>query len=162
MIPPERSSKPFRVAAESDWFGAALLYLNGRFDCKVSAKDTGGDLCIYDTFRTTRGGPPLHFHHDQDEWFFVREGEFIFQIGDDTFRLKAGDSIFGPRRVPHAFANITEKGTLMIAYQPAGTIEQFFLDGSLLTTPPTPVELQALFRKHRLEIVGPPLKVDLP
>jgi mannose-6-phosphate isomerase-like protein (cupin superfamily) len=156
----KRPTKGFRVAAEGDRFGTALFYLNGRFDCKVSAKDTGGDLCIYDTIRTSRGGPPLHIHHDQDEWFFVREGEFVFQIGDDRFRLKAGDSIFGPRKVPHAFANVTEQGKLLIAYQPAGTIEQFFLDGSRFMAPPTPAELQALYRKHRLEIVGAPLKVD--
>ena len=84
----------------------------------------------------------------------------MFQVGDDTFRLGAGDSVFGPRKVPHAFANVTETGTLMIAYQPAGTIEQFFLDGSLFTAPPTPTELQALYSKHGLEIVGPPLSLD--
>jgi mannose-6-phosphate isomerase-like protein (cupin superfamily) len=155
-----RLGKGFHVSAGSDRFGAKLFYLNGRFDCKVSAKDTAGDLCIYDTFRTTRGGPPLHIHHDQDEWFFVREGQFVFQVGDDTFQLKPGDSVFGPRKVPHAFVNVTETGALMIAYQPAGTIEQFFLDGSLFLAPPTPTELQALYRKHRLEIVGPSLRVD--
>ena len=159
MTGEEQPARGFQVAAEADRFGAALFYLNGRFDCKVSAKDTS-DLCIYDTIRTSRGGPPLHIHHDQDEWFFVREGEFVFQIGDDRFRLKPGDSVFGPRKVPHAFANLTELGKLMIVYQPAGTIEQFFLDGSRFTAPPTPAELQALYRKHRLEIVGPPLKVD--
>jgi mannose-6-phosphate isomerase-like protein (cupin superfamily) len=156
----ERPVKAFQVGADADRFGETLRYLNGRFDCKVSAADTGGDLCIYDTFRTGKGGPPLHLHHDQDEWFFVREGEFVFQVGGDRFRLKAGDSLFGPRKVPHAFANVTETGTLMIAYQPAGTIEQFFLDGSLIANPPTATELQALYRKHRLEIVGPPLRVD--
>jgi mannose-6-phosphate isomerase-like protein (cupin superfamily) len=152
-----RLGKSFHVAAGGDRFGAGLFYLNGRFDCKVSSKDTKGNLCIYDTFRTTSGGPPLHVHHDQDEWFFVREGQFVFRVGDDTFQLNPGDSAFGPRKVPHAFVNVTETGTLMIAYQPAGTIEQFFLDGSLLSAPPTPAELQALYRRHGLEIVGDPL-----
>jgi mannose-6-phosphate isomerase-like protein (cupin superfamily) len=157
---PKRRSQGFLVAADGDRSDAALFFLNGRFDCKVSAEDTGGDLCIYDTIRTSRGGPPLHVHHDQDEWFFVREGEFVFQIGEDRFRLRAGDSVFGPRKVPHAFANVTEQGKLMIVYQPAGTIEQFFLDGSRFATPPTPAELQELYLKHGLEIVGPPLQAD--
>jgi Cupin domain len=64
------------------------------------------------------------------EWFFARDGEFVFQVGEDVFRLKAGDSIFGPRNVPHAFANISDTGRLMIVYQPAGAIEQFFLNAS--------------------------------
>jgi mannose-6-phosphate isomerase-like protein (cupin superfamily) len=154
-----RLTKGVQVNAGNDRFGEALLFLNGRFDCKVSARDSGGGLCIYDTIRTSKGGPPLHFHHLQDEWFFVREGDFLFQVGADTFQLTAGDCILGPRKVPHAFANISDTGKLMIIYQPAGTIEQFFLDGSRLRNP-TPSDLQALYRAHGLEIVGLPLKVD--
>jgi mannose-6-phosphate isomerase-like protein (cupin superfamily) len=151
-------AKAVPVGADEDRFGEAVLFINGRFDCKVSAKDTNGDLCIYDTMRTEKGGPPLHIHHDQDEWFFVREGEFIFRVGEDTFRLKEGDSLFAPRKVPHAFANVSDSGKLMIAYQPAGTIEQFFQEGSRIKNP-TPAVLQELFRAHAMEIVGPPLKV---
>jgi len=92
--------KAIQVAADNDRFGAELLFLNGRFNCKVSAKETNGDLCIYDTVRTGKGGPPLHLHHAQDEWFLVREGEFLFQVGEDRFRLRAGDSIFAPRESP--------------------------------------------------------------
>jgi len=61
--------------------------------------------------------------------------------------------------VPHAFANVSDTGKLMIAYQPAGTIEQFFNDGSLVKNP-TPAVMQDLFRAHAMEIVGPPIKVD--
>jgi mannose-6-phosphate isomerase-like protein (cupin superfamily) len=152
-------SEGIPVGAGEDRFSKAVLFINGRFDCKVSAKDTNGELCIYDTMRTEKGGPPLHVHHAQDEWFFVREGEFIFQVGEDTFRLKAGDSLFAPRKVPHALANVSDTGKLMIAYQPAGTIEQFFQEGSRVKDP-TPAVLQELFRAHAMEIVGAPLKVD--
>jgi len=89
----ERRDEGFQVLCDEDRFGVDLRYLNGRFDCKVSSKDTGGDLCIYDTLRTTKGGPPLHYHRAQDEWFFIREGEFVFQVGANVFRLKAGDSV---------------------------------------------------------------------
>jgi mannose-6-phosphate isomerase-like protein (cupin superfamily) len=159
VVTMHRLSAPVQVTADSDRFGQMLLFANGRFDCKVSAKDTDGNLCIYDTIRTKKGGPPLHYHEKQDEWFFVREGEFLFQIGEDKFRLKAGDSILGPAKVPHAFANVTELGVLMIVFQPAGTMEQFFLDGSRLTNP-SQEDLQALYRAHAMEILGPPLKVD--
>jgi mannose-6-phosphate isomerase-like protein (cupin superfamily) len=151
-----------QVSAGNDRFGRPFLFVVGEtFHCKVSAEDTGGALCIYDTIRTKRGGPPLHYHQNQDEWFFVREGKFLFQVGDDNFRLTAGDSIFAPRKVPHTFANIGEQGILMIAYQPAGTMEQFLLDGSqLLLKNPTHDEWQALNRVHGIEIVGPQLKLD--
>src|SRR5262249_28186136 len=126
--PIERQTKAVHATADCDRFGKVLVFLNGRFDCKVSGKDTAGDFCIYDTVRTKKGGPPLHYHHTQDEWFFVRDGEFLFQVGQDTYQLKAGDSILGPRKVPHAFANLSETGKLMIVYQTAGSIEEFFVN----------------------------------
>jgi hypothetical protein len=89
----------------------------------------------------------------------VREGEFLFQVGEDRFRLRAGDSIFAPRKIPHAFANVSDTGRLMIVYQPAGTIERFFLDASRLTSPP-PSDMQQLYRANGMEIVGPPIKAD--
>ena len=147
------------VPVGNDRFGKPLLFVGGHFHCKVSAQDTSGDLCVYDTIRTKKGGPPLHYHHHQDEWFFVRDGEFLFHVGEDRFRLTTGDSLLAPRKVPHTFANISEPGTLMIVYQPAGTIEQFFLDGGKLLHP-TSDDWQALHRAHGMEIVGPPLTLD--
>lgn len=94
--------KAVKVDARKDRSGRALQFSNWRFDCKVSAEDTAGAYCIYDTARTARGGPPMHVHHSQDEWFLVRDGEFKFVIGDETFQLKPGDTLLGPRGVPHA------------------------------------------------------------
>ncbi|MGV8953862.1 MAG: cupin domain-containing protein [Cypionkella sp.] len=131
-----------------------MTFLNGSFNTKVSAVDTGGALCVIDTVRTGRGGPPLHLHHEQDELFFVQEGEFRFQIGADNFELGPGDFIFGPRRVPHAFVNLSENGRLLIAFQPAGTMEAFFSAG---LRDPRSEEFIALSREHGMEVVGPPL-----
>lgn len=152
-----RSRKAVQVAAGQDRLGKPLFFHGEQFHCKVSAQDTSGDLCVYDTIRK-KGGPPLHFHHHQDEWFFVMNGEFLFQVGDDTFRLTKGNSILGPRTVPHAFASIGDMGRLMIIYQPAGTMEEFFADGSRLMKA-SPEDWQALHRHHGMEIVGPPLKM---
>src|SRR5271165_6183922 len=96
-----RAGKGVRVGAQRDRFGEELLIMGGRFDLKVSGRDTGGDLCIYDTFRESKGGPALHRHHFQDEWFYVIRGEFLVQVGDDTIRLHPGDSALAPRRIPH-------------------------------------------------------------
>ena len=149
------------VTAGNDRFCKPFLFDGGYFQCKVSGADTDGRLCIYETVRKERGGPRLHYHQSQDEWFFVRQGEFLFQIGDDKFRLRAGDSIFAPRKVPHAFANVSDDAALILVYQPAGTMERFFADGSqLLLTNPSPHEWQALCQLHGIENVGPKLNAD--
>jgi hypothetical protein len=55
----------YPVSEGADRFGSPTFFLNGRFDCKVSGQETDGRLCIFDTVRTQRGGPPLHYHYDQ-------------------------------------------------------------------------------------------------
>lgn len=148
---------PFTVRAEEDRFDKPISFLNGRFSCKVSSSDTAGALCIIDTVRVRRGGPPLHFHYEQDEWFLVQEGKFRFQIGDGTYELGPGDSTFGSRKIPHAFLNLSDSGRLLIAFQPAGMMEAFFAHELL---DPRSEEFRELSRRHGMEVVGPPLSLD--
>jgi mannose-6-phosphate isomerase-like protein (cupin superfamily) len=159
----ERTAAGFRVGAGKDRRQEELLVMGGSFDLKVSSRDTGGDLCIYDTIRESKGGPALHYHHFQDEWFYVIRGEFIVRVGDDTFKLQPGDSAFAPRRLPHAFAMTSEgEGQMLVLFQPAGSMEDFFLQMSKLGKEiPKNMEtkLKRLFEEHGMEIVGPPLKV---
>lgn len=156
-----RVNKGFKVEAGKDRFQEELLIMGGQFDCKVSGKDTDGDLCIYDTLRQEKGGPALHLHHNQDEWFYVIKGEFIAKIGEDLLHLTAGDSAFAPRKIPHAFAKISEgEGQMLILFQPAGSMEDYFKQVSNLGGS---IQDQAhgssdLMKTHGMEVVGPPLK----
>lgn len=161
--PAERAGKGFRVGAKQDRYAEELLIMGGRFSLKVSSRDTGGELCIYDTLREQKGGPALHRHHFQDEWFYVIRGEFIVRVGEDTVRLQAGDSAFAPRKIPHTFALTSEGvGQMLVLFQPAGSMEDFFKQMSKLGKDiPKNQEtlLKQLWADHGMEIVGPPLKV---
>jgi mannose-6-phosphate isomerase-like protein (cupin superfamily) len=157
----EAPRREFTVKSGVDRYAEELHVMGGSFDLKVSAKDTGGDLCIYDTIRKTRGGPALHRHFHQDEWFYVVKGEFIVKVGDETAALHPGDSAFGPRRVPHAFASVGEgEGQLLIVFQPAGTMEDYFKQAAAMGSE-IPKERDAmmkeLWERHGMEVLGPPL-----
>ncbi len=159
---PERAGRGFRVCAQKDRYEEELLIMGGRFDLKVSGRDTGGDVCLYDTFRESKGGPALHRHHFQDEWFYVIRGEFIVQVGNDTLGLHPGDSAFAPRKVPHAFAKISEgEGQMLVLFQPAGSMEDFFKQMSKFgkeILPNQEVVMKQLWADHGMEVIGPPLK----
>lgn len=153
----------FKVAAGSDHYQEELKIMGGRFDLKVSAKDTGGSLCIYDTVRYSKGGPALHLHHQQDEWFYVMKGEFLVKCGDDSFTLGPGDSAFAPRGIAHAFANLTDgEARMLVAFQPAGTMEEFFLQMSRIArgipNQEQEAQIKTLWAAHGMQLVGPPLK----
>ncbi|MFN3610274.1 MAG: cupin domain-containing protein [Hyphomonas sp.] len=124
---------------------------------KVSARDTGGAFSLFEYTGRAEGGPPLHVHPDQDEIFFVQEGRYLFQCGPDRSTLEAGDMIFLPRSVPHTFCQISPQGRLLYMYTPAGDMEAFFEALASLEGPPLPAEAGALFARHGMEVVGPPL-----
>ncbi len=129
-------------------------------DRKVSGTDTAGTWSMFEAHWSLKGGPPLHVHQVEDEWFYVIEGAYAVQVGDESFRLMPGDSFLAPRQVPHTYAHVGEgQGRMLIAYQPAGNMEAFFLEMSRLTGPPSPDDALRIFRAHGMEIVGPPLKV---
>ncbi|PSR12893.1 MAG: cupin [Bacteroidetes bacterium] len=127
-------------------------------DLKIAGEDTDGDLAVFEqTGLTKLGGPPLHIHPHQDEWFFVIKGQYLFQVGEDQYSLSAGDTIFLPRNVKHAFIQLSRRGKMIVSYLPAGKMEDFFKVTDAWTQPPTKAEMAKAFSDHDMEIVGPPL-----
>lgn len=127
---------------------------------KVSASDTDGAFTLFEYTGNTQGGPPLHVHMDQDEIFVVREGQYLFQCGEDRTTLGVGDTIFLPRGIPHSFRQMSDLGHLQYMYTPAGDMEAFFAALSRLDDLPSPEIADALFSAHGMTIVGPPLGSD--
>lgn len=124
---------------------------------KVTPQDSNGILIIENTFHE-KGGPARHLHHNQDEWFYAVEGEFIFEIGQEKFRLKPGDSLLAPRKVPHVWAYAGGTGgRILIAFMPAGKMEAFFYEVTKANAMP-PLDPE-LWRAHEMELLGPPLSV---
>ena len=61
-------------------------------------------------------------HPDQDEWLYILDGEFEFEVGGkERFRAGPGESVFLPRGVQHSWISTTLKpGKVLNVYQPAG------------------------------------------
>jgi quercetin dioxygenase-like cupin family protein/heme-degrading monooxygenase HmoA len=93
----------------------------------LSGEVTNNTVCIIGFANAPGAGPTLHYHTLEDEVWYVIEGEFEFQVGENKFRALPGTTVFGPRNVPHAFhyAGETGLGRIIITYTPGG-IEKFF------------------------------------
>ena len=127
---------------------------------KVSGQDTAGGMAIFEQISLSpRRCTPLHVHYRQNEVFYVLEGEYYFQVGDDKYRLKAADSIYLPRKVPLAWTQVAEKEKMVVIFQPAGKMEEFFVVLAALKQEPTPTEMAQIFAAHEMQIVGPPLAI---
>ncbi|MFH2056203.1 MAG: cupin domain-containing protein [bacterium] len=159
-----RTEKGFKVKAGEARFGKHYKMkgvTSNTLDIKISGADTDGDLAVFEqTGLTPKGGPPLHIHPNQDEWFYVIEGEYLFQVGEDKHQMKAGDTIFLPRAVQHAFVQLTEKGRLIVSYLPAGKMEAFFKVTDAWSSPPAAEEIARVFAEHDMKVVGLPLGAE--
>jgi mannose-6-phosphate isomerase-like protein (cupin superfamily) len=135
-----------------------------RMFVKVASADSGGALFMTEQPIDRRGsGPPKHYHEDQDEWFYWLEGEYVVEIGDQRFRLGPGESVLGPRRVPHAFVyDGAGPGRILIGFTPAVRIEAFFRDlekrGQYFGVG-SPEDKELAHRLYGVVNVGPPLKL---
>ncbi len=157
-----RTATGFKIKKDEARFGKRYEMkgiTSNTLDIKISGNDTGGDLVVFEqTGLTPNGGPPLHIHPFQDEWFYIIEGEYLFQVGNEKHSMKAGDTIFLPRNVQHAFMQLSEKGKMVFSFLPAGKMEDFFKETDAWTSPPTVEEIAKVFREHDMIVVGPPLK----
>jgi quercetin dioxygenase-like cupin family protein len=162
----ETASKPYRLASgegiDSDW------WKSGRITVKVAGAETGDAFSQIVTDDPRGSGPPLHLHHNEDETFYVIAGEVTVQVGDERIDLEAGDYLFAPRDIPHAYVVRSERARMLVTASPAG-VEQFFVIHGLPVTgaePPTDAimppkdELARLFADYGCDIVGPPLSLS--
>ena len=135
--------------------------LPGVVDLKVSGSDNDGSFAVFEQTVLAKGaGVPLHFHPEQDEMFYILNGSYRFKVGDEMFDLQTGDSIFLPRKIPHAWMLTSEKGTTHCLVQPAGQLENFFLKLKAIDHVPTPEEVAKISAESGMVVVGPPLKLE--
>lgn len=155
-----RSKKGFKVDSGKDRFNEPIKYRGvNPNDVKISAKDTDGQLSVFEYVGFQKIGPPLHVHFNQDEIFYVVEGEYLFQVDTEKSTLKAGDTIFLPQNVPHTWLQLSDKGKLVYFLQPAGQMEEFFKKMNELKGPPTEELVQQIHQAHGMKIVGPPISL---
>lgn len=151
------------VPAGHSHAGPPLQVGPDRWMLNVPGAVTGEALSVMSWQGHAPGGPPLHLHpdqdqdQDQDEVFLVEDGEYRFQCDGEQFLLRAGDSLFLPRGLPHTFRQLSPTGRLRFLYTPAGRMEDFFAALAKLDGPPTPEAAHTLFAAHGMRVVGPPL-----
>ena len=157
----EQSVRPYMLGREE---GQSVWFLGTLVTVKASHAETGGAFGLIEQVLPPGFAPPRHVHHQEDEAFYVIDGEITFFCGDQTFAARAGTFVFLPKDIPHAFlVGGDQPARLLQLTTPAG-FEQFHVDlgepASSLTLPPPGApniaELLALAPKYNFEVVGPP------
>ena len=87
----------------------------------LDGEQTGGRLTMWLETTPPGGGPPLHFHINDDETFHVLEGRIGFFQNSKWEEVGPGGSVFVPRGQLHTFKNVgNEPSRMLLSTTPAG------------------------------------------
>ncbi len=124
---------------------------------------TGGAFALFIDEVPPNGGPPLHIHHDEDETFYILEGDLVVQVAQERFTVPAGCAAFLPRGVPHTFTNLGSEAARALVILMPGGLERFFAEVEPLVTQAEPdmTAVLTVAAKYGIEAVGPPLAAQM-
>ena len=120
---------------------------------KITPAENGGSYLQFETSHAPGANVPAHFHHQEDEAFYVLAGQYEFLVGETRFIATTGAFAFAPRGTVHAFTNIgQETGRLLITVTPGTQHEGLMREVVTLTEqlrkPPEPSQVAALALKY--------------
>jgi quercetin dioxygenase-like cupin family protein len=145
--------------------GEALWFLGQLVTIKSSSESTAGRVGVTETLAPRGSGSPLHVHHNEDEWFYVIDGELTFWVGGQVITAPAGSFVYGPRGVPHTFIVSSEQARFLLVVEPAGfegfvralgQPAQELVMPPPATEPPDVATMARLAAEYGIEILGPP------
>jgi len=138
------------------WFNGGLVTFY------ALGEDTGGAFTLFEEAIAPQTGALPHVHHEEDQAFYVLEGDHQFVCDGHAFAAEAGSFLYVPRGTVHSYENVgTEPGRLLLLSTPAGGTERIFFElGEPATegSPPPPTEplglgaLRATVQKYGSDI----------
>lgn len=129
-----------------------------RIDVKLRRAQTAGRLSVCEMIVPVGAGAPYHLHDEEDEFFFVVDGEVDVIVDGRALHVAAGQGALGPRGVPHCFQSTGSRTVRMLTVSAPGGLDEFFvelfglLQGSEL---PGAEVLNPLYRRHAMVFLGP-------
>ena len=94
------------------------------------------------------GGPPPHSHQNEDETFFVLEGEYEFLEAGQWRRAAPGHAVQAMRGSVHTFRNVgATTGKMLVFVAPAG-MEKYLEEISVLFMPEDLSRLLAISERY--------------
>jgi quercetin dioxygenase-like cupin family protein len=152
--------------------GPATWAMASLFERLASATETGGAFAMSLVTQPPGIATPLHVHTREAEAFYLLEGTMTYQAGEELYRLSAGDFIYLPKGVPHAFRITGESPVRFLGLVVPGGLMGLYDDVGLPATDrrlpgkdgrPVEEEIQRwneMSPRYGLRVVGPPIPSD--
>ncbi len=153
--------EPRMISADE---GPAYWFLNTLCTVKATAESTGGSFSVVHHVAPGGFATPYHLHHNEDEAFYVLDGEYTFFCDGKKHVVGRGGDIFLPRGIPHGVrVDGSAPATTLILASPGtefvGMMEQMSEPATERVLPsPKEVDLERLMmlcKRYGIDILGP-------
>jgi len=150
-----------RVTRDGEVMSTPLWFLSNLVTVHVNEPTLG----IVELTGAPGDTPPLHVHTDEDETFYVLDGEVTLHVaGQDPLVLQAGQAAFSPRGVPHVYVVTSSTPARWLGtttgHQFASFVEALSTPAAESTLPSDveidPAHVAAVAARHGIELLGPP------
>jgi quercetin dioxygenase-like cupin family protein len=174
MVPPSARKEPAMTESIATVTGGvisgpdvqtAIWFLGALTQVRVSGAQTGGAFALADHLTRRGNASPVHVHDQDDETFFVLDGELRVFAGEEGHLAGPGTVAVLPRRLRHAYVVTSATARFLTLHTPAG-FEQFVArvgePTQALMLPPEsagPPDFAALSQaaaRHGITILAPP------
>jgi mannose-6-phosphate isomerase-like protein (cupin superfamily) len=108
--------------------GKATWFFNALMTTKATMSETGGAYSLTEHLMTAASNPPTHVQTDEEEAWYVVDGEVEFEVGGQVAVAAPGTFALVPRGVPHCFRVLTPTARVLVicSGKPADNLEHFF------------------------------------
>lgn len=149
------------IEANGFWF------MNGHITIHLSKATNADGITIVEHLLPAGFGPPFHVHRNEDETFYVLDGEFRFKQGETIRHARAGDVAYLPKGVPHGFRVLSASGGRCLTITRGGFEDMLRSASSPATavvlpeqvepTPEMQARLAMLCAENGIDFLGPPV-----
>lgn len=151
---------PYALGPED---GEALWCFGALTIVKATGEQTSGGFSLIEDFAPRGAGTPLHRHPEDDETFYILEGELTFYLEDDQpIPASAGSFVHVPKGAVHAFNVESKTARYLIFTTPQhGRFYRAISEPAQTRSippeaPPDMEKIEAACQEYGVEILGPP------
>jgi quercetin dioxygenase-like cupin family protein len=122
------STTPTTVIRTGDE-GHATWFFNALVTTKAAMSETAGAYSLTEHLVTAASNPPMHVQTDEEEAFYILDGEIEFEVDGRVALATPGTFALVARGAAHTFRVLTPTARMLVicSGKPAGNLEDFFL-----------------------------------
>jgi quercetin dioxygenase-like cupin family protein len=138
--------------------GGPIHFIGKDMWVKLAGGDLPDSITVMEDVSPPHHGPPLHAH-PFEEWFYILEGSFLFELAGKPFGVAVGDFVHAPSNQPHVFQNTSDKDARMLVIAKPGGLENYFVElaENAVNDPANVAALSEIAGRYGIRLLGPPI-----